>query len=242
MRRAVVVAVAGLCGLYLSCGAADPPAAPPPSGPGATGYGVGFVLGGQVREGARRDGVLVDPVLVAQGFADGLRGAAPTMPRDEFERVLQAVHTEMQARMVKRLMEENPKYKEAYDRNLALSTRFHGAFAKQPGVITLPSGVQYKVLRTGTGRAARGAAEVVVDAEVKLLDGTTVLEGNGMAVRIEGALPGAAEFLGLMRGGDRWQVAIPPDRAFGAAGRAPNIGPNETLVGIVELLAVKEGA
>ncbi len=253
MMRAVVVAVAGVCALYLSCGADDPPAAPargaaapsvppPQSGPGATGYGVGFVLGGQVRAGTQHDGVLVDPVLVAKGFADGLRGTAPTMPREDFERVLQAVHEEMRARMIKRLMDESPEYKAAFEKNLDLSRRFHEALARRPGVVTLPSGLQYKVLRAGTGRTVGDAAVVVVNAQIKLLDGAIVFDGKNVEVRIAEVMPGAAEVLRLMREGARWQVAIPPDLAHGAAGRAPNVGPNETLVGIVEVLSVKEGA
>lgn len=252
MMRAVVVAVAGACALYLSCGADDPPAAPakgaapqaapPPAGGGATGYGVGFVLGGQVRAGTQRDGVLVDPVLVAKGFADGLRGAAPTLPREDFERVLNAVHEEMKARMIKRLMDESPEYKAAYEKNLDLSRRFHDALARQQGVVTLPSGLQYKVLRAGTGRTVGDAAVAVVNAQIKLLGGAIAFDGKDVEVRIAEVMPGAAEALRLMREGARWQVAIPPDLAHGAAGRAPNVGPNETLVGIVEVLSVKEGA
>lgn len=80
---------------------------------------------------------------------------------------------------------------------------------------------------------------MVVNSNVKLLDGTVISQGDGLEVRVDSIVAGGVEALQLMREGARWQIAVPPAMAHGAGGRMPAIGPNETLVGVVELVAVK---
>ena len=247
MRFTGLVDSAALTAACLLRGAAGQdapqPAAPPAMATAdARGYGVGFVLGQGVRQGTRRDGVLVDPVLVARGFADGLKGNPPGVSREEMQRILGAVDEEMKARMVKRLMADSPQFKKLYEDNDNLSRRFHDLFGRQPDVVTLPSGLQYKVLRSATTGSSPGPDDLVtINARITLLDETVVFEGKGVELTVADAVRGGAEALQLMRPGARWQIVIPPDLAFGAAGRYPNIGPNETLVGMIELLQVKEG-
>ena len=112
-------------------------------------------------------------------------------------------------------------------------------FGKQAGVVTLPSGLQYKVLRPGSGRSPGRTDTVVVDGKMTLLDGTVIKEGEGFETRMDAAFAGGAEALQLMRVGARWQIAVPAELAHGAGGRMPKIGPNETIVGLIELVAIK---
>ena len=204
-----------------------------------TSYGVGFIVGEEIRTGLARDGVGVDADLVAKGFRDGVNGGDPLVSRDEMEQILALLHREMQDRMVRRLLDESPDYKQLHDDNLARSRKFHELFGKQPGVVTLASGVQYKVLSPGSGRSPLSADTVVLDGKISLLDGTVIMEGSGAETRVDAAVAGGAEALQLMRVGSQWQIAVPPEMAHGAGGRMPKIGPNESIIGVIELLAIK---
>lgn len=207
--------------------------------PAAEGYGVGFFLGEDVRSGLRRDGVVVDQDLMVKGFRDGLGDKTPLMPGREIDEILAAVHAEMEARMVRRLLDQSPEFRRLYDDNLARSRAFHDLFGKQPGVVTLPSGAQYKVLRPGGGRSPGPADTVVLNARTTLLDGTVITDGQGLEVRVDTVIRGGAELLQRMQVGAKWQFAIPPELAHGGGGRFPDIGPNETIVGVAELLAIR---
>ncbi len=137
-------------------------------------YGLGFIVGGEIRSGLERDGVGSAKDLIAQGFRDGLSGADPLIARERMDRVLLLLHKEMQDRMVRRLLDESPEFKQLHDANLVRSRQFHEVFGKQEGVITLPSGVQYKVLREGSGRTPGLTDTVVLSGKVTLLDGSVI--------------------------------------------------------------------
>lgn len=229
----IVVGVGLIAGaVCLAAGQADRSVEP-------TSYGVGFIVGGEIRSGLARDGVGVDPDLVAKGFRDGLNGDDPLVSRDEMEQILAMLHREMQDRMVRRLLEENPEFKALSESNLARSTRFHELFGAQQGVVTLPGGVQYKVLHEGSGRSPVSTDVVILNERVTLLDGTVISEADGVETRVDAIIEGGITALQRMKVGDRWQVAVPPALAHGAAGRMPLIGPNESIVGVVELVAIK---
>jgi FKBP-type peptidyl-prolyl cis-trans isomerase FklB len=202
-------------------------------------YGVGFLLGEETRTSLDLDGVAVDRELVTMGFRDGLTGAEPFYDKAEVDAILEAVHREMEKRQIDRLLDDSPGFRKLYDENLRRSDRFHQLFGKQDGVVTLPDGLQYVVLETGTGRSPRRGDTVVINAQVKLLDGTVAYEGKNAEVQLKGITEGAIELLQKMKEGGRRQFAIPPQLAHGRGGRYPDIGPNETLTGMVELLRVK---
>ncbi len=204
-----------------------------------TAYGVGFLVGEEIRTGLRRDGVGIDPDLLARGFRDGLTGGDPLVSREEMERILMLVHQEMQDRMVQRLLVESPEFKRAHDENLAKSRQFHELFGTQDGVVTLASGVQYKILRPGSGPSPVATNIVVLNEQVSLLDGTVISEALGGETRVADVIEGGIEALQLMKVGSKWQIAVPPDGAHGPGGQMPLIGPNQTIVGIVELVAIK---
>ena len=205
-----------------------------------TSYGLGFMLGDETREGLARDGMGVDLSLVADGFTDGLGGAKPQVSREEMQGILKAVHEEMQSRMVKRLLQESPEFKELHDRNLQRSRKFHALFGEQEGVVTADNGLQHKVLVAGNGRRARRRGVVLVKVAIQTLDRTVLQDGTEpIEVRIDSVCPGGAEILRAMREGSTWQFAIPPELAFGPGGRYPDVGPNQTLVGTVELIEIR---
>jgi FKBP-type peptidyl-prolyl cis-trans isomerase FklB len=111
----------------------------------------------------------------------------------------------------------------------------------KPGVITLPSGLQYKVLTDGTGNIPSPEDSVTVNYVGKLIDGTefdsSVKRGQPATFRVGGVIPGWTEALTKMKVGSKWQLFIPSDLAYKEMGKPPQIGPNATLLFEVELLS-----
>jgi len=109
---------------------------------------------------------------------------------------------------------------------------------------TTPSGLKYQVMKQGTGTVSPKATDTVnVHYHGTLLDGTvfdsSVQRGQPISFPLNGVIPGWTEGLQLMKVGDKFKFEIPPDLAYGAAGRPPQIPPNSTLVFEVELLGIQ---
>lgn len=114
--------------------------------------------------------------------------------------------------------------------------------AAKPGVTVLPDGLQYRVLKAGTGKAPTSGDDLVTvtykgwTIDGKVFDQTP--PGQTAQFPAGRLIPGWVEALSLMKEGDAWQIVLPSDLAYGAAGAGPDIGPNQTLVFDLELLAV----
>ena len=125
-------------------------------------------------------------------------------------------------------------------------TDFLTANAKKEGVKVLPSGLQYKVIKSGSGKTPKATDSVKVHYHGTLIDGTvfdsSVDRGEPITFPVNGVIKGWTEALQLMKEGDKWQLFIPSDLAYGERGAPPKIAPNSTLVFEVELLAVEPPA
>ncbi len=114
------------------------------------------------------------------------------------------------------------------------------ANAKLPGVVVLPSGLQYKILTTGTGPKPSPSQTVKVNYEGTLIDGTifdsSYKRGEPIEFGVTQVIPGWVEGLQLMPVGSTWMFYIPSDLAYGQYGAGGAIGPDETLIFKVELL------
>lgn len=121
---------------------------------------------------------------------------------------------------------------------------FLNANKKQPGVVTLPDGLQYKVLTQGKGPKPTANDIVVVHYEGKLVNGTefdsSYKRGEPATFPVNGVIPGWVEALQLMPVGSTWELFIPAKLAYGDRGAPPVIGPNETLIFKVNLIEIKK--
>lgn len=205
----------------------------------ALNYGVGYYLGREVSEGLRLDEIEVNLDQLRKGFDEGLREIKSTYPPDELDAIMYAVHKEMQARMVKRLLKENPAFRELSDRNRQRSLAYLARHADDEGVVTLDNGIQYRILEPGAGRSPGLDDTIVATYRGTLIDGSLFNEGSEVEVPVRSVLEGGQQILMMMREGARWQVALPPELAYGEAGDPPIIGPNEVLIFEVQLHAVK---
>lgn len=201
-------------------------------------YGVGWNLGRETREGIEMDGLNADFDLLRRGFADGVSGGQPRYGEQAINDVLALVQEEMARKAVARLLEDDPEFKRLYDANLERSTALLGAFGRQSGVQTLASGVHYLVLQAGTGASGADASTIVFDFKARGLE-HEIAAGEGVERHVADMLPATADIIAHMRVGDHWQVAIPPDQAFGPAGDPPYVGPNEAIFGEITLREVR---
>jgi FKBP-type peptidyl-prolyl cis-trans isomerase len=123
----------------------------------------------------------------------------------------------------------------------AASQAFLASHAKMPGVTVRPSGLQYRVLKSGFGRHASSRDTVQLNYTARLINGT-VIDGTSpglpASVAVNNATPGLSEALQLMREGDHWELTLPPTLAFGAKGGVNGaVPPDQAVIFDVTLLS-----
>jgi FKBP-type peptidyl-prolyl cis-trans isomerase FklB len=197
-------------------------------------YSIGLDLGRRIKAG----GIDIDGDILARGLKDGLAGKA-ALTDQEIQQVMQTFNEERMAQAAEAAKGAAEKNKKAGQDYLARN-------AKAPGVKTLPSGLQYKVIKEGTGKIPGPNDVVRVNYKGTLIDGTEFdsSEKNGGPVEfpVSGVIKGWTEALLLMKAGSKWQLVIPPELAYGERGTPDGaIGPNATLVFDVELLGLAGG-
>ncbi|MEO6809974.1 MAG: FKBP-type peptidyl-prolyl cis-trans isomerase [Isosphaeraceae bacterium] len=197
-------------------------------------YSIGLDLGRRIKAG----GIDIDGDILARGLKDGLTGKA-ALTDQEIQEAMQAFNEERMAQVAEAAKGAAEKNKQAGQSYLAKN-------AKTPGVKTLPSGLQYKILKAGTGKVPSSKDVVRVNYRGTLIDGTEFdsSEKNGGPVEfpVTGVIKGWTEALLLMKAGSKWQLVIPPELAYGEAGTPGGpIGPGSTLVFDVELLSIASG-
>lgn len=170
---------------------------------------------------------------VIAGFADGVKGKGTLMTVDQARKTFEV---KMSAIKKASMEKQYGEYKKANEKYLADN-------AKKPGVVTLPSGVQYKVITEGKGALAADTSMVKVHYEGKTIDGqvfdSSYKRGEPVDMRANQVIPGWKEVLTKMPVGSKWEVSIPADLAYGAEARGQIIKPFSTLVFTIELISIK---
>jgi FKBP-type peptidyl-prolyl cis-trans isomerase len=184
----------------------------------------------------KANGVDIDPAVFAKGMQDLLAGGRTLITDAEAK----ALIAELQKTMItKRLAEA----KVIGDKNKAEGEKFLAANKAKEGVVTLPSGLQYKVLTAGTGPKPTPEQTVVCNYKGTLIDGkefdSSYKRGQPATFPVKGVIKGWTEVLQLMPVGSKWQVVVPPDLAYGERGAGADVGPNATLIFEIELISVK---
>lgn len=197
-------------------------------------YAIGMNLGG----GLHRQNVDVDSAALVQGMKDALAGGKTLLTEDEARAALMQLQKEMQEKMQAKAAAEGDANKKEGDAFLA-------ANKTKEGVVTLPSGLQYKILTPGSGPKPTASDSVVCNYKGTLINGTefdsSYKRGEPATFPVTGVIKGWTEALQLMPVGSKWQLFIPPDLAYGPRGTPGGpIGPNATLTFEVELISIKE--
>ncbi|HXY54264.1 MAG TPA: FKBP-type peptidyl-prolyl cis-trans isomerase [Nitrospirota bacterium] len=196
---------------------------------------ISYVVGLDMGTSLKKNMIDVDPDIVARGLKDALAGNKPLMTEQEMKETIAALQKEFQSKqqeLSKALAEKNKKEGEA----------FLAENKKKQGVITMPSGLQYKILAGGKGKSPKATDIVTVNYKGTLIDGTefdnSYKRGKPETLAVNGVIPGWTEALQLMKEGSKWQLFIPSNLAYGERGGGP-IGPNSVLIFEVELISIK---
>ncbi|WP_139556381.1 FKBP-type peptidyl-prolyl cis-trans isomerase [Methylotetracoccus oryzae] len=197
-------------------------------------YSIGHQIGGDFK----KQGVEVNPEVFTKGIQDAMSGAKSAMTDEAMAKTM--------ADLRKSLTEKaQAAQKEAGDKNLKAGQTFLDENAKKPGVVKLPSGLQYLVVTEGKGPKPKASDTVKVHYKGTLTDGTefdsSYKRGEPASFRVDQVIKGWTEGLQLMGEGSKWQLFIPAALAYGEAGVGP-IPPNSTLVFEVELLGIEKPA
>ena len=233
MKR-IAMAVLAL-GLWAGSAGAQDAASPLKTPKDKLSYAIGMEMG----KGVKAQGLDVDPGLISQGLKDAIAGGKPLMSDDELKTVITSLQDQMkqkQQQAVEAAAVENKKEGEA----------FLAANGKKDGVVTLPSGLQYKILTAGQGKKPVESDTVLCNYKGTFPDGTefdsSAEAGKPVPFEIKSVIPGFKEALQLMPVGSKWQIVLPSNLAYGDRGAGNVIGPNTTLIFEVELVSIQDAA
>jgi FKBP-type peptidyl-prolyl cis-trans isomerase len=195
-----------------------------------------YALGMNLGKNLHQQAVAVDPNILARGLKDALTGGKTLLTEDEARAALTAAQAEVRAK-------QQEKMQQAGDENKKEGETFLTANKAKDGVVTLPSGLQYKILTAGTGPKPAASDTVVCNYRGTLINGTefdsSYKRGQPATFPVGGVIKGWTEALQLMPVGSKWQLFIPADLAYGDRGAGADIGPGATLIFEVELLSIQ---
>lgn len=194
-------------------------------------YCIGLEAGTNIK-GQFKD---IDPQLLKKGFTDALEEKTPPLEREEIGKILQALQEQIQ-------QQRQAFIEQVAEKNKEEGHQFLEKNKNEEGVNALPSGLQYKILKSGTGVSPKMHDEVTVHYRGTLLDGTvfdsTYERDEPAKFPVSRVIPGWSEALKMMRVGDKWSIAIPSYLAYGETGYGPHIQPNSTLLFEMELIKI----
>ena len=215
---------------------ASKPATKSPAGPlttdkDKTSYAIGLDLGNKLKS----QSIDVDTSILVRGMNDGISGAKPAMTDEEMRASLTALSTQIRAQQTAML-------KDLTEKNKAEGDAFLLDNKSKEGVVVLPSGLQYKILKAGDGPKPTASDSVVCNYKGTLINGkefdSSYKRGQPATFPVSGVIKGWTEALQLMPVGSKWQLFIPPDLAYGERGAGADIQPDSTLIFEVELMSI----
>ncbi len=195
-------------------------------------YAIGFDFG----KNLKAQDVDLNADIVAQAIKDAKDTSIHIMTDEQIKSVMMSFQKEVMAK-------QEAKNKALGEKNKADGEKFLAENKSKPGVVTLPSGLQYKVISMGSGPKPKDDQMVVLNYRGTLIDGTvfddSYKRGEPAMFPVKGVIKGFTEALPLMPIGSKWQLFIPSDLAYGERAAGPQIAPYATLIFEIELLDAK---
>lgn len=196
-----------------------------------------YALGMKMGANLKKQDVPVDPAILSRGLKDALAGGKTLITDEEAQAALNDVQNDLRKK-------QQEKMAAAGANNKKEGETFLAANKGKEGVVSLPSGLEYKILKEGTGAKPAASDSVVCNYRGTLINGTefdsSYKHGQPATFPVSGVIKGWTEALQLMPVGSKWQLFIPPDLAYGERGAGGDIGPDSTLIFEVELLSIQD--
>lgn len=198
---------------------------------GKLSYAIGFEIGSDFVNKKME----VDVATVIRGIQDGVAKRQPTVPPEQMRASLEKMREKL-------MTEAKAQYEQLARENKAKADKFMAENKVKKGIVSLPSGIQYRVIEEGNGKRPLKNSEVTVHYRGSLTSGlefdSSFARGVPAKFKADAVLKGWQEILPMMKVGDHWQIFLPPEQAYGMRGQGP-IGPNEALVFEIKLVDVK---
>lgn len=187
-------------------------------------YCMGVMIGKSLKMGGFKD---FNEKLFMQSISEMLADKEPTIKPEQADPIIRSYFMKLQS--------------QKGSANIAIGKKFLEENKTKPGIITLPSGLQYKILNDGQGASPTVNDKVTVNYHGTLIDGkvfdSSVQRGKPIQLTVNGVIKGWTEALQMMKPGSKWQLFIPPDLGYGEQ-NIPGIEPNSVLIFEVELISV----
>ncbi|MGE5315162.1 MAG: FKBP-type peptidyl-prolyl cis-trans isomerase [Acidobacteriota bacterium] len=201
-------------------------------------YVVGYDLGSKIGSDIKKQGLDFSIDAFVRGIKEAISGTKAALPDSEMTSAMMAFQQSL-------MEKQQTAMKELADKNLKEGQKFLAENAKKDSVKVTASGLQYKMLREGTGAQPTAGDTVVTHYRGSTVDGKVFDESYGrgepVTFPVSGVIKGWTEALQLMKVGSKYQLFIPSELAYGERGAGQMIGPNSVLIFDVELLEVKKG-
>lgn len=192
-----------------------------------------YFIGQNMGDNFKQRGLEVNVDVVMRGLKDSLANAEPALSQEEIKQTL----TEFQT------LQKQEKAKQDQAR-LEEGKKFLQANKSKEGVVSLPSGLQYKIVKAGTGKQPGPNDTVTTHYRGTLIDGSefdsSYKRGKPASFPVSGVIKGWTEALQLMKEGAKWELFVPSELAYGERGAGSNVPANSTLLFEVELIAVND--
>lgn len=196
-----------------------------------------YAIGVNIGRSMKKDDVNIDPDVLARGIKDAYADKKILLSDEEAQAALTQLKNEVQKN-------QQVKYQESLEKNKKEGDAFLAANKAKPGVVTTPSGLQYKVIQEGTGPKPTATDTVVCNYKGTLIDGTefdsSYKRGQPATFPVSQVIKGWTEALQLMPVGSKYELFVPPSLGYGERGTGGGpIGPNATLIFEVELVSIQ---
>jgi FKBP-type peptidyl-prolyl cis-trans isomerase FklB len=221
------------------------PETPAPAAPKSDKEKMSYALGTQLGTFVKNVNLDVDMESLSQGIRDAAAGRKLALSEAEIQSALEQMKAEVQQKQQEHMKEVAARMKELGEKNKVDGPKFLEENKKKEGVVTLPSGLQYKVLKEGEGKLPGPTDIVTVSYRGLFIDGaefdSSAKHGRPLDVPLDGGfIAGMTDALKMMKAGSKWMIYIPSDLAYKEDGRPPVIAPNSVLIFEVEVLGIKE--